>query len=417
MTRKIVGLRWWIIGLVALGGILNYLTRNTLSVAAPTILADLHITTQQYSWIVNAFQGAIMLQPIAGYILDVIGLRYGAALFCVAWSLICMAHGMATSWQAFAWLRGALGLAEGSAMPTGMKTTAEWFPAKERGLSGGIFNIGASFGAMLAPPLVIWAIHAYSWQAAFVITGALGFIWVALWLLFYETPARHRALSQTERDYILSGQEKALQAVAAKPPIWKILQQRNFWGIAVPRFLADPTWGTLSFWFPLYLSQARHFDLMHIAMFAWMPFLAADLGCLFGPSIVLFLQKRGVELIRARKWAFTVGACMMMGVAFAGFVPNPYVAIALISLAGFAHQTLSITVITMSSDLFRKNEVGTVAGMQGTCGNFGILLFNTVIGLFVASVGYTPFFVAMAVLDLVGAAVLWSLVRAPKAEA
>jgi ACS family hexuronate transporter-like MFS transporter len=412
MPGKLRGLRWWIIGLVMLGGILNYLTRNTLSVAAPTILTELHISAKEYSWIVNAFQATIMLQPIAGYVLDVIGLKLGAALFCIAWSVICMAHGLAGSWQAFAWLRGALGLAEGSVMPTGMKATAEWFPAKERGLSGGIFNVGASLGAMLAPPLVIWAIQSYNWETAFVITGALGFVWVALWLLFYDSPLKHRLLSTKERDYIVSGQETSLQAAGARPNVWDILKRRNFWGIGLPRFLADPTWGTLSYWVPLYLTQARHFDLKHIAMFAWLPFLAADLGCLFGPSIVLFLQRRGIRLITARKCAFTVGATMMTGVAFAGFVANPYLAIALISLAGFAHQTLSITVITMSSDLFKKNEVGTVAGLQGMCGNFGLLLFNTVIGLLVASVGYTPFFVAMAVLDLIGAAVLWSFVKA-----
>lgn len=417
MFGKRIGLRWWIIALVALGGILNYLTRNTLAVAAPTILSELHITAKEYSWMVIAFQVTIAMQPIAGYVLDVVGLKFGAALFCVAWSLICMAHGLATNWQMFAWLRGALGLAEGSVMPTGMKATAEWFPAKERGLSGGIFNIGASLGAMLAPPLVIWAIHVWNWQMAFVIVGALGFVWVALWLLFYETPARHRALSNEERDYIVSGQEKTLAAETRKPPIGQILLQRNFWGIALPRFLADPTWGTLSFWLPLYLSQARHFDLTHIAMVAWLPFLAADLGCLFGPSIVLFLQRRGVPLIRARKWAFTTGALMMTGVAFTGVVPNPYTAVALMCLAGFAHQTLSITVITMSSDLFKKNEVGTVAGLQGMCGNIGLGLFTAIIGVLVVTVGYTPFFVAMAVLDLIGAAVLWTLVRPPEQHA
>jgi len=411
MARKIHGLRWWIIGLVMLGGIVNYLTRSSLSVAAPTILASLHITATQYSWITDAFQVTIMLQPIAGYVLDVIGLRYGAALFCAAWSLICMAHGLATNWQAFAWLRGALGLAEGSVAPTGMKVTAEWFPAKERGLSAGIYNVGASLGAMAAPPLVVWAINAYNWQAAFIITGALGFVWVVLWLLFYETPAKHRALSRDEHDEIAGGQETALQGDAAPPSVFSLLQRRNFWGIGLPRFLADPAWGTLTYWVPLYLSQARHFDLMHIAMFAWMPFLAADLGCMFGPVIVLFLQKRGVGLIDARRWAFTAGACMMTGVVFAGFVPNAYAAIALLSLAGFAHQTLSITVITMSSDLFKKNEVGTVAGMQGACGNLGLLLFNTLIGLLVATVGYAPFFVAIGLFDLIGAAVLWTLVR------
>ncbi len=412
--RKIAGLRWWIIGLVMLGGVINYLTRSTLSVAAPTILAELHISTEQYSWITSAFQGTIMLQPLAGYALDVIGLKYGAAIFCFVWSLICMAHGLANSWQAFAWLRGALGLAEGSVMPTGMKATAEWFPAKERGLSGGIFNIGASVGSMAAPPLVVWAILTYDWQTAFVITGALGLIWVALWLFFYDSPSKHPALSDKERAYIISGQEKSLQAAGARPAILDILKQRNFWGIALPRFLADPTWGTLTFWLPLYLSQARHFDLSQIAMFAWMPFLAADLGCMFGPVVVLALQKRGIQLIDARRWAFTLGACMMTGVAFAGYVQSPYLAIALISLAGFAHQTLSITVITMASDLFKKNEVGTVSGMQGTMGNFGLLLFNLLIGGLVMTIGYRPFFVALGVFDLIGAAVLWSLVRAPK---
>ncbi|MDE2264265.1 MAG: MFS transporter [Alphaproteobacteria bacterium] len=414
--RKVVGLRWWIIGLVMLGGVINYLTRSTLSVAAPTILAELHITTQQYSWITSAFQGTIMLQPLAGYALDIIGLKYGAAIFCFVWSLICMAHGLANSWQAFAWLRGALGLAEGSVMPTGMKATAEWFPAKERGLSGGIFNIGASVGSMAAPPLVVWAILTYDWQTAFVITGGLGLVWVALWLFFYNPPEKHPALSDEERSYIMSGQEKALKADSARPSVLKLLAQRNFWGIALPRFLADPTWGTLTFWLPLYLSQARHFDLAQIALFAWVPFLAADLGCMFGPVVVLALQKRGVQLIDARRGAFTLGACLMTGVAFAGFVQSPYVAIALISLAGFAHQTLSITVITMASDLFKKNEVGTISGMQGTLGNFGLLLFNLLIGGLVTTIGYTPFFVALGVFDLIGASILWALVRAPQQD-
>ena len=412
--RKIVGLRWFIIGLVMLGGVINYLTRSTLSVAAPTILDQLHITTQQYSWITDAFQGAIMLQPVAGYVLDVVGMKYGVALFALAWSVICMAHGLATSWQGFAWLRGALGFAEGSANPTGMKATAEWFPAKERGLSSGIYNIGASVGSMLAPPFVVWAILAYNWQSAFLIAGVLGIIWVVVWVFFYEPPEKHPALSDKERDYILSGQEKFIQGGSVRPSMWKLLQQRNFWGIALPRFLADPTWGTLTFWLPLYLSQARHFDLAQIAMFAWLPFLAADLGCIFGPVVVLRLQSYGVGLIHARCWAFTVGAVMMTGVAFAGFVTNPYLAVALISLAGFAHQTLSVTVITMAADLFKKNEVGTVAGMAGTMGNFGLLLFNTLIGGLVMTIGYTPFFVALGAFDLLGAVLLWTLVRAPK---
>jgi ACS family hexuronate transporter-like MFS transporter len=415
MSRlKIKGLRWWMIGLVMLGAVINYLTRSTLAVSAPTLLTELHITTQEYSYITAAFQGAIMLQPLCGYILDVIGLKLGFAIFATAWSLICMAHGLATNWHSLAVLRGMLGLAEGSANPAGMKAVSEWFPARERGMAGGIFNIGASFGSMLAPPLVVWAILHYNWQSAFVITGALGLVWVAAWLLLYDAPARHRRLSKEEALYIAAGQEQHLQGDGTRPSIVSILKMRNFWGIALPRFLADPAWGTLSFWVPLYLTTVRHFDLTQIAMFAWLPFLAADLGCLFGPAVALALQKRGIRLINARRGAFTLGACMMMGVAFVGFVESPYTAIALLCLAGFAHQTLSVTVITMSSDLFRRNEVATVAGMCGTFGNFGLLIFSLLIGGLMATVGYTPFFVSLAVLDLLAAVLLWTLVREPQ---
>jgi ACS family hexuronate transporter-like MFS transporter len=281
-------------------------------------------------------------------------------------------------------------------------------------LAGGVFNIGASVGSMLAPPLVAWAILTYNWQTAFVITGALGFGWVALWLLFYQSPARHPALSAAERDYIISGQETHLQDDGRRPSIGRIIGQRNFWGIALPRFLADPTWGTLTNWLPLYLMTVRHFDLKQIALFGWLPFLAADLGCMFGGTISLALQKyAGVSLINARRGAFTIGACMMMTVAFAGFVESPYVAIGLLSVAGFAHQTLSVTVITMSSDLFKRNEVATVAGMAGTLGNLGLLIFNLLIGALVTTIGYAPFFVGLAVLDLIGAIVLWTVVREP----
>ena len=409
---KIKGLRWWIIGLIMLGSSINYLTRSTLAVAAPTVLQDLHLTPKQYSWIVGAFQGAIMLQPICGYVLDVLGLRLGFALFATAWSFVSMAHGLAHSWPAFAGLRGLLGLNEGSANPAGMKATAEWFPARERGIAGGIFNIGASVGSMAAPPLVVWAILRYDWQTAFVITGGMGLVWVALWLLFYRSPDRHPALSPEEKKYIASGQETHLQSDGSRPSLLRILRQRNFWGIALPRFLADPTWGTLSFWLPLYLSSVRHMELKQIALFAWLPFLAADFGCLSGGMISMALQKYGdVGVINARRCAFTSGACLMMGVMFVGFTKSAYVAIALLSLAGFAHQTLSVTVITMASDLFKRSEVATVAGMAGTFGNAGLLGFSLLMGALVAVIGYTPFFVCLGVLDLVGAAVLWSLVR------
>ena len=415
LNRTIKGLRWWMIALLMMGSIVNYLTRSTLSVAAPTLLKDLDISTYQYSWIVAAFQLAIMLQPLCGYVLDVLGLCLGFAIFAISWSIISMAHGLAHNWQALFGLRALLGLAEGSANPAGMKATSEWFPATERGYAGGVFNMGASVGSMLAAPIVAWAILQYNWQFAFVLTGAMGLIWVTLWLLFYHSPATHPALSPEERAYIAAGQEKHLDGVGARPSIPAILRQRNFWGIALPRFLADPTWGTLTAWMPLYLATTRGFDLKQIALFAWLPFLAADIGCMFGGTISHALQGWfGIGLINARRGAFTVGALMMTAMAFVGVVDSPYVAIALLSLGGFAHQTLSVTVITMSSDLFRRSEVATVAGMAGTCGNAGVLLFSLLIGGLVTTIGYTPFFVGLAVLDLIGAVVLWTLVKAPR---
>jgi ACS family hexuronate transporter-like MFS transporter len=413
MTGKIRALRWWMIGLVMLGAVLNYLTRSTLGVAAPTVLADLHIGPKEYSWITGAFQLGVMLQPLAGYVLDSIGLKLGFALFATAWSLLTMAHGFAGSWQVLLGLRGALGVAEGCAQPAGMKAVSTWFPARERGFAGGFFNIGASMGAVLAPPLVAWSILLWNWRAAFLVAGALGLAWVALWLLAYQSPDRHKALSDAERALIAAGQETHLEDAGTRPSMLSLLGRRNFWGIALPRFLADPTWGTLSFWVPLYLTTVRHFDLKQIALFAWLPFVAADLGCLFGPAVVLFLQKRGVSLINARRGAFTLGAVMMTGMMFVGRVQSPYVAIALLCIGGFAHQTLSVTVITMSSDLFRKSEVATVAGMAGFFGNLGVLIFSLLIGGLVASVGYDPFFVALGVLDLAGAVLLWTLVRDP----
>jgi len=441
--RRFLGLRWLTIALIMLGALVNFLSRQTLSIAAPTVIANLHITTQQYGWITSAFQGGIMLQPVVGYVIDILGVKSGFALFAFLWSVICMAHGLAGSWQALAALRGLLGFAEGAFSPGGLKVVSEWFPAKERGLAGGLYNIGPSLGSMLAPPLVAGAIMIYSWQASFVIVGLISLGWVALWLVFYRSvrdkpspfalvilsvfyrflpaskrpsPAQLYSLAEEERSYILSGQETFLQDEGKKPSILSILGRRNFWGIALPRFLTDPTWGMLSFWVPLYLTTVRHFDLKQIAIYAWLPFLAADLGCIFGPSVVLFLQRRGWDLIDARRGAFTVGAVMMIGVAFTGVVQDPLVAVALISLAGFAHQTLSVTMITMATDLFPRNEVGTVAGMAGTCANLGILIFTIALGQRVDQIGYTPVFVLLAVLDIVAAIVAWTVIRKPKAH-
>jgi len=409
---RIKGLRWWIVALLMLGGIVNFLARNSLAIAKPTLSAELGLTDQQYAFILGCFQVGLILQPICGYLLERLGLRVGFALFAVAWSIVNMAHGAVSGWLGLATLRALMGFAEGSANPAVMKTISAWFPSRERGLVSGVYNVGASLGSVMAPPLVAWAIYAYHWQAAFVVTGGIGVGWALLWVALYKDPDRHPLLSQGERHYVFAGKERHLQSGGAPPSISALLRQRNFWGIGLPRMLADPTWGTLSFWVPSYFVAARHFDLKELAIFAWMPFLAADVGSLSGGLIASTVQRHTrLSLVDARRTAFTVGVLLMLPVAFVGTVKSPYLAVALLCLGGFAHQTLSVTVITMSTDLFRQNEVSTVTGMAGTCGNLGTMIFTLLLGRLVSSYGYAPFFVALPLLDVLGAALLWALVR------
>ena len=414
---KIKGLRWWIIGLVALGTAINYLARSSLSVAASTLFTELHITEQQYSWVIMSFQMAYTLaQSVCGYILDSIGLRIGFFIFALAWSFANMAHALAINWQSLAFCRGLLGLSESAAIPAGIKATSEWFPSKERGIAGGLFNIGTSLGAMLAPPIVVWAIIYMHWQFAFIFTGSFGLIFAFLWLFLYRPPEKHKWISEEEKQYIAAGQEKELQSDGDKrPPLRALLKQRNFWGIAMTRFLSDPVWGTLSFWLPLYLIQVRHLPLKEIAMFAWLPFLAADIGCVAGGVLSnLLITKFNVTTVNSRRIGFTIGALLMTSLSAVGFVENVYFAISLISLGGFAHQMLSTMAMTLASDLFKKNQVATVSGMAGSAAWLGQLLFTMVMGLLVHQIGYTPFFIALSILDLIAAAIIWLTVIDPQ---
>lgn len=194
---KIKGIRWWMVGLMTVGLIINYLARNTLSVAAPTLMTDLSISTEQYSHIVVAWQVCYaLMQPIAGYVIDAIGTKMGFAIFAISWSVVCALAAFATGWQSLAVARGALGLTESAGFPGGVKAITEWFPAKERSVAIGWFNFGSSFGALLAPPLVVWAILHSGWQLAFLIVGGIGLVWSGLWLLLYKHPRDQRLLAQ-----------------------------------------------------------------------------------------------------------------------------------------------------------------------------------------------------------------------------
>ncbi|PQK75889.1 MFS transporter [Pantoea ananatis] len=408
--------RWHMILLVCFITIINYLDRTALGVAAPTIMKALDITKEQYSWVVSAFQLAYTIgQPVMGYFIDTIGLKLGFFICAIVWGLATLAHSLTGSWQGLAFMRAIMGFSEASAIPAGVKTAATWFPAKERGIATGVFNMGTSFGAMLAPPLIAWCILFHSWQFAFLVAGGLAIVAAFIWLIFYKDPKEAKRLSADERAYIEGGQEKHLHTEQKeKTSKLAILKQRNFWGIGLSRFLADPAWGTINFWVPIFFVETLHFSLKEIAMFVWLPFLMADLGCLASGFVAKFLNDRGIGLINSRRITFTLGAVLMTTIGLVSIVQNPYVAVLLISIGGFSHQLLSTVAATLGADLFRKDEVATAVGMAGACAWSGQLIFNLFIGAFVSIIGFGPFFVALAVFDLIGAAALWILIRERK---
>ncbi|MBI0038407.1 MULTISPECIES: MFS transporter [unclassified Gilliamella] len=415
--RKIPKFRWCMILLVCAITIINYLDRTALGVAAPTILETTGITKEQYSWIVSAFQLAYTIgQPIMGFFIDTIGLRLGFAICAVIWGLATMGHALTGTWQGLAFMRGVMGFSEASAIPAGIKTASIWFPAKERGIASGVFNMGTSFGAMLAPPLIAWCILFQGWEFAFVVSGSLALIAALAWFIFYRDPKDSKRLSAEEREYIEAGQEKYLDSdnKQEKASLKTILTQRNFWGIGIARFLADPAWGTINFWVPIFFVETLHFSLKEIAMFVWLPFLMADLGCLASGFVAKFFNDRGISLINSRLITFTIGAVLMMTIGFVSIVENPYLAVFLISLGGFSHQLLSTVASTLGGDLFKKNQVATAVGMAGACAWTGQLIFNLFIGAFVGIIGFGPFFIALAFFDVIGAIVLWTFIRENK---
>ena len=383
--------RWWVVVLICLGTIANYLARNSLGVLAPELKATLGMTTEQYSYVVGAFQLAYtVMQPIAGLIVDQFGLRVGFALFGVAWSGANMLHALAADWLSLAFFRGLLGLAEAAAIPSGIKAIAEWFPARERSVAIGWFNAGTSVGALIAPP-VVFAVSLWGdWRLAFLVTGAVGLVWAAAWLAFYRSPPRDEAAPPPPR-------------AAAR----EILGSARFWVIAIPRFLAEPAWQTFSFWIPLYLASERGMDLKQIALFAWLPFLAADLGGVLGGYLSPWLMRRfGLQLISSRVAGVAFAALLMIAPGCIGVAASPYTAIALFCVGGFAHQMISVLINTLSADVFTPAEVGTANGFVGQAGWIGGLLFSLLIGQLADRIGYAPLFDALAVFDLIGAAVL-----------
>ncbi|KHS44958.1 MFS transporter [Novosphingobium subterraneum] len=399
-----------ILVLVMVGTILNYIARNSLGALAPQLKLDLQITTEQYSYIVGAFQLAYtIMQPIGGMLIDRIGLTAGFALFAVAWSVANMAHGFARGWLSLAAFRGLLGMAEAAVIPAGMKTIGEWFPDRERSVATGWFNAGTALGAVIAPVMAALLAKHYGWQAAFVVTGGIGLIFAVAWYRWYRSPQDATYVSAEELAEIQEGQRPVPVSATT---IRSIVGSWRYWAIAVPRFLAEPAWQTFSFWVPLYFAKERGWDLTQIALFAWVPFLAADAGGILGGYLAPWLQRwKGLSLEGSRIAGIWIGAVLMIAPGCVGLVASPYAAIGLLAIGGFAHQVISVLINTLSADVFPKSDIAKANGLVGMAGWTGGLLFSLAIGQFADKIGFAPLFACLGLFDLIGAIWLLALRR------
>ncbi len=410
---KIHGLRWWIIGLVFLATLINYIDRLTLSVLAPVITKDLGLSNTEFGGIVTWFLLAYTLsQALSGKLYDRIGIKKGFTVSIVVWSLAAMAHAFTRTLGGLSAVRFVLGLGEAGNWPGAAKTVAEWFPVRERAFGMAIFNSGAAIGSIVAPPFIV-GLTAYfgHWQPTFIITGALGFLWLILWWIFYDSPEKHKWLTDKERVLIQENEEPSVFVENAETaPSWRnLLGYRQVWAIVLARFLVDPVWWLYITWLPLYLANVRGFDLRQIGLFAWVPFVAADAGSLFGGWFSGFLIGRGWSVDAARKTVIAFAACLMPAGIAAAFVTDSMLALALIGVVLFGFQVWINNVQTLPSDFFPKNAVGSVAGLGGTGAGIGSMIFIFTTGWVVDNFSYTPILIAAGLLAPIGTIVLFAL--------
>jgi ACS family hexuronate transporter-like MFS transporter len=403
---KIPRLRWWMIGLVFLATVINYVDRQTVSVLKKAITDDLGLSNPEYAAVQNAFLIAYAIsQMVSGRLYDAVGTRVGFTISIVVWSIAAAAHALASSAASFASWRFVLGFGEAGNWPGAAKAIAEWFPARERALGMGIFNTGAAVGGALSPPLIAWLATTWGWRPTFVITGALGLGWLALWLVLYRRPEEHPWLETREREHIVEGREPSSGAAAAWRPGWiELLRYRQVWAIVVARFLTDPIWWLYVFWLPSYFQDARGFSLRQIGWSAWFPFLAGGLGALTGGWASGHLMKRGWSLDRARKTVMAAGALLVPAGILAMRAESPYAALAWMGVVLFGFQVWINNVLTLPSDFFPGSAVASVAGLGGTSAALASVLYNWNTGRVVDLLGYTPVFVAAGILGPLGLA-------------
>jgi ACS family hexuronate transporter-like MFS transporter len=392
--------RWWIVWTLFCSTAINYINRQTLSVLAPVITREFHLSHSQLSNIFGAFQIAYAgTWLIGGIFLDVVGTRLGLTLAVIWWSLASMATSLVHSASALAVLRFFLGIGEGFNWPGASKTVAEFFPASERSVAVAIFDSGSSVGGAVAAVAVPLIAVRFGWRWAFVWAGVLGLFWLVLWLKVYRPSA---GLSH-------SGQEQRLTLKNAIP----LLRRGETWAVVLGRSLTDPIWWFYVFWLPQYLSDTRGFSLKQIAIFAWVPFVAADLGNFAGGLASGALVKRGMPVMRARKSICILSSIPMLAGIPAALTANPYASLGFICFALFGYAAWSTMGLTFPSDLFPRQVVASITGLSGLAAGLAGTGFTLLVGTLVDRFSYLPAFVLAAITPIAATVIVVLMIRRP----
>lgn len=393
--------RWAILALLFASTILNYVDRQTLSILAASIQVDLGMSDTDYARVVQVFLFTYTLAYLgAGWVTDRLGTKLSLALFVGWWSLANMMTGLVQNVVQLGAARAALGLGEAGNYTAGPKAVSEHFPPAERGFAVGVYTAGAMIGATIAPPLVAWLALAHSWRAAFVITGAAGFVWIAAWFWIYR-----------------SAKAPAETAQASSYPWSRVLRDRTVWGLAGARMVADPVWYFYLFWLPKYMGDQYGMGLVQVAQFAWIVYLAADFGSIGGGLLSGALVKRGIHPQRSRLLALSVAAVLgPMGMFIAGGVGMGAM-LALAAVVTFAHMVFQVNLTSLVVDRYPGHGVATVFGVIAAGSGVGGMLSTQVVGQLVGSTGYAPLFVMMGCLYPVACGLAWWAVSGKRAAA
>lgn len=377
--EKIGRYRWTVVVLLFFATTINYLDRQVIGLLKPTLEKNFSWSETDYGNIVMAFSAAYAIGLLGfGRIIDAIGTKKGYIISIIAWSIAAIGHAFAKSTGGFMAARAALGLGEAGNFPAAIKAVAEWFPKKERALATGVFNSGANIGAVVAPVAVPWILGVWGWEMAFILTGAIGFVWLIFWLIFYEIPSRQKRLSAAEFAYIHSDSEEQSDE---KSVAWsQLFGIRQTWAFVFGKMLTDPIWWFFLFWLPSYFASTFQIDLKKPSWELAIVYTATTVGSIGGGYLSGWFIRIGWTAFRARKVAMLIFACCVVPIVFAQYAPNVWVAVALISLAAAAHQAWSANIYTSASDVFPKKAISSVVGIGGMAGALGGILFPLFVG-------------------------------------